>query len=47
MSKRPTNVDTVSDAKANDKEQPWKELGLKQDEYQEIKTIFGQTPNLF
>ena len=44
MSKRPTNVDTVSDATANDKEQPWKELGLKQDEYQEIKTILGRRP---
>jgi phosphoribosylformylglycinamidine synthase len=44
MSKRPTNVDTVSDAIANDKEQPWKELGLKQDEYQEIKTILGRRP---
>jgi phosphoribosylformylglycinamidine synthase len=44
MSKRPTNVDTVSDAKANDKEQPWKELGLKKDEYQEIKTILGRRP---
>ena len=44
MSKRPTNVDTVSDATANDREQPWKELGLKQDEYQEIKTILGRRP---
>ena len=44
MSKRPTIVDTVSDAIANDKEQPWKELGLKQDEYQEIKTILGRRP---
>ena len=44
MSKRPTNVDTVADATANDKEQPWKELGLKQDEYQEIKTILGRRP---
>jgi phosphoribosylformylglycinamidine synthase len=44
MSKRPTNIDTVSDAIANDKEQPWKELGLKQDEYQEIKTILGRRP---
>jgi phosphoribosylformylglycinamidine synthase len=44
MSKRPTIVDTVSDAIANDKEQPWKELGLKEDEYQEIKTILGRRP---
>ncbi|MEY4557963.1 MAG: phosphoribosylformylglycinamidine synthase subunit PurL [Actinomycetota bacterium] len=44
MSKRPTNVDTVSDAIANDKAQPWKELGLKEDEYQEIKTILGRRP---
>jgi phosphoribosylformylglycinamidine synthase len=44
MSKRPTNVDTVSDAIAKDKEQPWKELGLKEDEYQEIKTILGRRP---
>ncbi len=44
MSKRPTIVDTVSDAIAKDKEQPWKELGLKQDEYQEIKTILGRRP---
>ena len=44
MSKKPTNVDTVSDAIANDKPQPWKELGLKEDEYQEIKTILGRRP---
>jgi phosphoribosylformylglycinamidine synthase len=44
MSKRPTNVDTVSDAKANDKEQPWKELGLKEDEYQSIREILGRRP---
>jgi phosphoribosylformylglycinamidine synthase len=44
MSKRPTNVDTVSDAIANDKEQPWKELGLKEDEYQSIREILGRRP---
>ena len=44
MSKRPTNVDTVSDAIANDKEQPWKELGLKEDEYQSLREILGRRP---
>jgi phosphoribosylformylglycinamidine synthase len=44
MSKRPTIVDTVSDAIANDKEQPWKELGLKEDEYQSIREILGRRP---
>ena len=44
MSKRPTNVDTVLDAQAADKEQPWKELGLKEDEYQSIRDILGRRP---
>jgi phosphoribosylformylglycinamidine synthase II len=44
MSKRPTNVDTVLDAQAADKEQPWKELGLKEDEYQSIRNILGRRP---
>ena len=43
--KRPTNVDTVENAKVDaNKEQPWKELGLKEDEYQEIKNILGRRP---
>ncbi len=44
MSKRPTNVDTVADAIAQDKQQPWKELGLKEDEYQSIREILGRRP---
>ena len=44
MSRRPTNVDTVADAIAADKEQPWKELGLKEDEYQSIREILGRRP---
>ncbi len=44
MSKRPTNVDTVADAIAQDKQQPWKELGLKEDEYQSIRSILGRRP---
>jgi phosphoribosylformylglycinamidine synthase len=43
--KRPTNVDTVENAKVDaTKVQPWKELGLKEDEYQEIKNILGRRP---
>ena len=44
-SKRPTNVDTVANASQDPaKEQPWKELGLKQDEYESIKNILGRRP---
>jgi phosphoribosylformylglycinamidine synthase len=38
-------IDTTKEAKATpDKHQPWKELGLKEDEYNEIKTILGRRP---
>jgi phosphoribosylformylglycinamidine synthase len=39
------HIDTTQTAQ-NDptKEQPWKELGLKEDEYQEIKSILGRRP---
>jgi phosphoribosylformylglycinamidine synthase len=41
----PSGVDTVENASAEpDKEQPWKELGLKQDEYESIKEILGRRP---
>ena len=44
-SKRPTNVDTVEQASSDsNKEQPWKELGLKEDEYQSIRDILGRRP---
>jgi len=43
--KTATNVDTTKEAKNTpDKHQPWKELGLKDDEYNEIKTILGRRP---
>ena len=43
--KTATNVDTTKDAKNSpDKAQPWKELGLKEDEYDQIKTILGRRP---
>ncbi len=42
---RPTNVDTVSQASEDpNKSQPWKELGLKEDEYQSIREILGRRP---
>ena len=45
----PTNPrelhDTVEDAAATpDKEMPWRELGLKEDEYQRIRAILGRRP---
>ena len=41
----PSGVDTVTQASTEpDRDQPWKELGLKQDEYQEIKNILGRRP---
>lgn len=44
-SKRPTIVDTVTDASQDpSKSQPWKELGLKQDEYDSIREILGRRP---
>jgi phosphoribosylformylglycinamidine synthase subunit PurL len=44
-SRRPTNVDTVQDASQDQsKTQPWKELGLKEDEYESIKNILGRRP---
>jgi len=43
--KTATNVDTTQDAKNSpDKHQPWKELGLKEDEYESIKSILGRRP---
>jgi phosphoribosylformylglycinamidine synthase len=43
--KRPTNVDIVSQAAQEPtKTQPWKELGLKEDEYQSIREILGRRP---
>ena len=44
-SKRPTNVDTTAQAAADpSKDQPWKELGLKEDEYLSIREILGRRP---
>ena len=38
-------IDTTKQAKADpDKEQPWSELGLKQDEYESIREILGRRP---
>ena len=43
--KAPSGVDTVENAQQEpDKEQPWKELGLKKDEYESIKEILGSRP---
>ncbi len=43
--KRPTIVDTVTDASQDPtKAQPFKELGLKQDEYDSIREILGRRP---
>jgi len=43
--KSPSGVDTVENAQQEpDKEQPWKELGLKEDEYQSIREILGRRP---
>ncbi|MEL0261224.1 MAG: phosphoribosylformylglycinamidine synthase subunit PurL, partial [Aquiluna sp.] len=43
--KTPSGVDTVENATQEpDKEQPWKELGLKEDEYQSIREILGRRP---
>ena len=43
--KTPSGVDTVENAQQEpDKEQPWKELGLKEDEYQSIREILGRRP---
>jgi len=40
-----TVVDTTKDAKKSpDKAQPWKELGLKLEEYENIKEILGRRP---
>jgi len=40
-----TVVDTTKDAKQSpDKAQPWKELGLKLEEYENIKEILGRRP---
>ncbi|SCX03230.1 phosphoribosylformylglycinamidine synthase subunit PurL [Candidatus Aquiluna sp. UB-MaderosW2red] len=45
ISKKPINVDTVTQASQEpEKSQPWAELGLKQDEYLEIKNILGRRP---
>ena len=43
--KKPSGVDTVLAAHSDpDKVQPYKELGLKDDEYQRIKEILGRRP---
>ncbi len=43
--KKPSGVDTVLNASQDpNKEQPWKELGLKEDEYEKIKSILGRRP---
>jgi phosphoribosylformylglycinamidine synthase II len=43
--KTAANVDTTKEAKNTpDKHQPWKELGLKLEEYDEIKNILGRRP---
>lgn len=43
--KKPSGVDTVEMAKVDsEKSQPWKELGLKEDEYQKIKSILSRRP---
>ncbi|NDC19454.1 MAG: phosphoribosylformylglycinamidine synthase subunit PurL, partial [Microbacteriaceae bacterium] len=40
-----TSVDTTKDAKQSpEKAQPWKELGLKLEEYENIKEILGRRP---
>ena len=37
--------DTVADAAATpDREMPWKELGLKADEYESIRELLGRRP---
>ena len=39
------SVDTVEQAGTSpDVEQPWAELGLKQDEYERIREILGRRP---
>ena len=41
----PSGVDTTANAAATpDKHQPWKELGLKEDEYARIREILGRRP---
>jgi phosphoribosylformylglycinamidine synthase len=38
-------IDTTKQAKSDpDKQQPWSELGLKQDEYESIREILGRRP---
>ena len=41
----PSGVDTVDSAAAEpDRQQPWSDLGLKADEYQQIREILGRRP---
>jgi len=41
------NYDTVDNAQATpDQEMPWRELGLKEDEYQRIRSILGRRPTI-
>jgi len=41
----PSGVDTTGNASAQpSKRQPWQKLGLKKDEYKEIKKILGRRP---
>ncbi|ANZ37324.1 phosphoribosylformylglycinamidine synthase II [Lentzea guizhouensis] len=45
MTSKISNVDTVKNAESTpDQEQPYKELGLKDDEYARIKEILGRRP---
>ena len=45
MTKEISTVDTTKNAKKTpEKEQPWRELGLKEDEYDRIKQILGRRP---
>jgi phosphoribosylformylglycinamidine synthase len=42
---QPSGVDTTANAATTpDKHQPWKELGLKEDEYSRIREILGRRP---
>ena len=42
---KPSGVDTTANASETpDKHQPWKELGLKEDEYARIREILGRRP---
>ncbi|MEI6590807.1 MAG: hypothetical protein WCO24_02260, partial [Actinomycetes bacterium] len=45
MAKQTASVDTTKNAKKTpERDQPWKELGLKHDEYDRIREILGRRP---